>query len=247
MPFDEIYGLHIKPGLPVGRFDIRPGPFMAAEDGFRIMIKGMGGHASVPHLCKDAIVCAASIVAELQTIVARVLDPAELAVVSVTSILGDNVKNAISSEAIVEGDCRHFSSDISNKIEAALRRIVRGVTIAHGCEAEVSYERVFIPLVNEENATRLAMAAARVVFGYENVSSDAPREGGAEDFAQALQIAPGAFANIGNGDSAVGHSSEFEFNDEALLPGAHWFAELVRQRLPAQESSSKPIPDSDGD
>ena len=232
LPIDEIYGLHIKPGLPVGRFDIRPGPFMAAEDGFKIKIKGSGGHASAPHLCRDAILCAASIVAELQTIVARVVDPAELAVVSVTSISGDNVKNAISSEAEIEGDCRHFSSDISKGIEAAVRRVVEGVALAHRCQAEVMYERVFVPLVNDENAILHALAAARLVFGSENVSDDAPREGGAEDFAQALQIASGAFANIGNGDSAVCHSSEFEFNDDALVPGASWFAELVRQRLP---------------
>ncbi|MEM9498556.1 MAG: amidohydrolase, partial [Pseudomonadota bacterium] len=232
IPFDEIYGLHIKPGLPVGHFDIRPGPFMAAEDGFKIRVKGSGGHASAPHLCKDAILCATSIVAELQTIVSRVIDPAELAVVSVTSILGDNVKNAVSSEAEVQGDCRHFSSDISKKIESAMRRIVEGVALAHGCEATVAYERVFVPLVNEETATRHALAAARRACGSDNVCDDAPREGGAEDFAQALQIAPGAFANFGNGDSAVCHSSDFEFNDDALMPGVRWFAELVRQRLP---------------
>jgi len=232
LPFDEIYGLHIKPGLPVGCFEIRPGPFMAAEDGFRINIKGSGGHASVPHLCRDAILCAASIVAELQTIVARALDPAELAVVSVTSISGDNVKNAISSEAKIEGDCRHFSLDVSKEIEGAMRRIVEGVAHAHGCQVDVTYERVFVPLVNDENATRHALEAARTVFGPDNVSDEARPEGGAEDFAQALQISPGAFANIGNGDSAVCHSSDFEFNDDALIPGACWFVELVRRRLP---------------
>lgn len=236
IPFDEVYGLHIKPGLPVGQLETRSGPFMAAEDGFQVTVKGAGGHASSPHLCRDAIVCGASIVSELQTIVSRVLDPAELAVVSVTSILGDNVKNAISSELKIEGDCRHFSSVVSKKIEYTLRRIVDGIATSHGCEAKVYYERVFVPLVNEEACTQHALAAAQAVFGPENVSGDAPREGGAEDFAQALLIAPGAFANIGNGDSAVCHSSEFEFNDEALLPGARWFAELVRQRLPIEAS-----------
>ena len=79
--FDEIYGLHNRPGLPVGCFEICPGPFMGAEDGFRIKVRGLGGHASRPQDCRDAIVCACSIVNELQNIVARSVDPAKLAVV----------------------------------------------------------------------------------------------------------------------------------------------------------------------
>ncbi len=163
-PFDEIYGLHNKPGLPVGSFEVRSGPFMRAEDGLRIVVRGSGGHASRPHDCKDAILCACSIVSELQTIVARVIDPAELAVVSVTSIEGDNVKNAIASEATIEGDCRHFSDDVSLQIEETMRRIAEGTAKAHGCSVEIRYDRVFIPLVNDDRATQHAIVAAEAVF-----------------------------------------------------------------------------------
>ena len=107
-PFDEIYGLHNKPGLAVGRFETRAGAFMAAEDNFEIKVRGAGGHASLPHQCRDAIVCACAIVVELQAIVARNIDPAELAVVSVTEIHSDGTRNAIASEARIDGDCRNF-------------------------------------------------------------------------------------------------------------------------------------------
>ena len=60
-----------------------------------------------------------------------------------------------------------------------------------------------------------------------------PDMGASEDFAHALSIAPGAFANIGNGDSAPLHNSAYDFNDEALVHGVRWFVELVRQRLPS--------------
>ncbi len=232
IPFDEVYGLHNKPGLPVGAFEIRPGPFMGAEDGFRIVVQGGGGHASRPQDCKDAILCACSIVTELQTIVSRAIDPAELAVVSVTSINGDNVKNAISSGATIEGDCRHFDAAVSLRIEEIMRRIARGVADAHGCTVEIEYDRVFITLVNEPSATEHALTAAEAVFGPENTTADAPRMGASEDFAQALKIAPGAFGNIGNGESAPLHSPEYDFNDGALAPGVEWFVELVRNRLP---------------
>ena len=230
--FDEIYGLHTMPGLPVGSFAIRPGPFMGAEDGFEIKVTGAGGHASRPHECRDAILCASSIVTELQTIVSRIIDPSELAVVSVTGISGSNIKNAIASEAVIEGDCRHFSADVSEKIETSIRRIAKGMADAHRCDLDVSYERVFVPLVNDEMATEAAVAAAREVFGNDKVNPDAAKMGAAADFARILEYALGAFGNIGNGDSATLHSPNYDFNDDALKNGVNWYAALIRARLP---------------
>ena len=155
-----------------------------------------------------------------------------------SGIGGDNVKNAIASAAWIEGDCRHFDDAVSARIEETMRRIANGVAQAHGCEADVTYERVFVPLVNDGEATADAVSAANNVFVAENVTSNAPRIGGSEDFAQALTLAPGAFAFIGNGDTAPLHNSGFDFNDEALVPGVRWFCELVRKRLPVTSSPS---------
>ena len=133
-PFDEIYGLHNKPGLAIGHFETTPGPFYAAEDNFEIIIEGSGGHASAPHRCRDAIVAGAAIVTEMQSIVSRNIDPAELAVVSVTEFHSDGTRNAIAGTARIEGDCRSFSPAVSEAIETAMRRIASGIAKAHGCE-----------------------------------------------------------------------------------------------------------------
>ncbi len=204
---------------------------MGAEDGFVIRVQGSGGHASRPQDCKDAIVCACSIVGELQTVVSRDIDPASLAVLSVTSIKGDNIKNAIASEACIEGDCRHFDATTSEAIETSMRRIAKGVGLAHGCEVDVNYERIFVPLVNDEDVTDFAVDAAKSVFGEERTNAAAPRMGASEDFAQALTFAPGAFGFFGNGDSAPLHSDKYDFNDDALVPAVNWFLEVVKKRL----------------
>jgi amidohydrolase len=231
-PFDEIYGLHNKPGLAVGQFETRAGAFMAAEDNFRITVRGSGGHASRPHQCHDAIVCVSAMVVELQTIVARAIDPSELAVVSVTEIGSDGTRNAIAGEAFVDGDCRSFNPSVSEAIEATMRRIAGGLAAAHGCTVDVDYKRVFVPLLNDPAATAYAIAAAQEVLGTTNVSADAARMGASEDFAQALILKPGCFANIGNGASAVLHSPHYNFNDEALIHGVTFFTTLIRHRLP---------------
>ena len=113
-----------------------------------------------------------------------------------------------------------------------MRRVAKGVATAHGCSVDVAYDRVFVPLLNDPAATEHSLRAAETVFGAEQTNGEAPRMGASEDFAQALKIAPGAFGNIGNGDSAPLHSPEFDFNDEALVPGVQWFLEVVRRRLP---------------
>ncbi len=231
-PFDEIYGLHNKPGLAVGAFETRPGAFMAAEDNFEIRVKGAGGHASAPQACRDALVCACAIVMELQTIVARNTNPADLVVVSVTGLTSDGTRNAIAGAASIDGDCRNFDPKVSALIEAAMRRIAAGVAAAHQCTVEVDYTRIFVPLINDATATEHALAVARSVFGADQVDGSAKPIGGAEDFARALVHAPGNFANIGNGDTAVCHSPLYDFNDEALPHGARFFVALVRARLP---------------
>jgi amidohydrolase len=232
-PFDEIYGIHNKPGLAIGKFETCSGAFMAAEDNFRITVSGSGGHASRPHECHDAIVCASAIVVELQTIVSRNIDPSELAVVSITEIGSDGTRNAIAGEAFVDGDCRNFSPAVSQDIEKSMRRIAKGIADAHGCLVDVDYRRIFVPLLNDPVATEYAVAAAEAVFGKANTNANAPRMGGAEDFAQALNIRPGCFVNIGNGESAALHSPHYDFNDEATIHGVNFFTKLVQQRLPA--------------
>src|SRR6187455_175777 len=78
----EVFGMHNMPGLPVGRFALRPGPMMAAADRFTVTVEGRGGHASRPHDCIDPVLAASQIVVALQTVVARSVDPLEAAVVS---------------------------------------------------------------------------------------------------------------------------------------------------------------------
>src|SRR5215204_3037166 len=64
----EVYGLHNMPGIPVGKFAIRPGPLMAAADRFDIVIEGKGGHAARPHECVDTLLVACQVVNALQSI-----------------------------------------------------------------------------------------------------------------------------------------------------------------------------------
>jgi metal-dependent amidase/aminoacylase/carboxypeptidase family protein len=61
---------------------------------------------------------------------------------------------------------------------------------------------------------------------------------GSEDFAYVLAACPGAFINIGNGDTdGPFHSPRYDFNDAALPIGASLFARLVEKKLPRFSSA----------
>ncbi len=228
---DEVYGLHNMPGIPVGQFATRPGALMAAEDNFEIAISGSGGHSSRPHQTSDALLAACAIVTGMQNIVSRHIDPAELAVVSATEITTDGTVNAIASTARITGDARSYSPGISQAIEEALREIVGGIAVAHGCHAEVEYARVFVPLINDSELTEFATTAAVSVAGAQNVDTATAPIGASEDFARLLNHIPGNFMYLGNGDTEVLHHASYDFNDDALPYGAAYFTEIVRERL----------------
>ncbi|KPH10188.1 amidohydrolase [Rhizobium acidisoli] len=233
-PFDEIYGLHNMPGLPVGVFQTRAGAIMSAEDNFEIVLKGVGGHAARPHSGNEVLVAACALVTNLQTIVSRRLDPTDIGVVSVTELLTDGTRNALPGLARILGDARSFRPEVSAAIERQMRLIAEGTALAHNVSAEVNYTREFIPLLNDAALAKEAFAAARSVFPSENVKVRREPMTGSEDFARFLDHVPGCFVFLGNGEgSAPLHNPNYDFNDDGLIHGANFHASIVRRRLNA--------------
>ncbi|MBB6464365.1 hippurate hydrolase [Aminobacter lissarensis] len=233
-PFDEIYGLHNMPGLPVGHFETRAGPIMSAEDNFEIVLRGLGGHAARPHLGREVLVAACAVVTNLQTIVSRRLSPADISVVSVTELITDGTRNALPGFARILGDARSFRPEVSAEIEKQMRIIAEGTARTHNCTSEVAYSREFVPLINDTEATANAVEAAASVLAAGAVNGKGEIVTASEDFARFLDHVPGCFAYIGNGEaSAPLHNASFDFNDEALIHGTRFHAAIARQRLPA--------------
>ncbi|MDK1373268.1 MULTISPECIES: M20 aminoacylase family protein [unclassified Sinorhizobium] len=232
-PFEEIYGLHNMPGLPVGHFETRAGAMMSAEDNFEIVLKGVGGHAARPHAGNEVLVAACALVTNLQTIVSRRLSPADIGVVSVTELISDGTRNALPGLARILGDARSFRPEVSAEIEKQMRVIAEGTALTHNVSAEVTYTREFVPLLNDAALVEEAFAAARTVFETDDVGTAREPMTGSEDFARFLEHVPGCFVFLGNGhDSAPLHNPTYDFNDAGLIHGTRFHAAIVRQRLP---------------
>ncbi len=236
-PVDSIFGLHNMTGMPAGSIATRAGGIMASEDNFVIHIRGRGTHAARPHMGVDPIVIGAQVVLVLQTIVSRNLDPSLPAVISCTEFITDGTRNVVPSNVIIKGDTRSYSPAVQALIEARLREISEGLCRTHGAECEFRYTHEFAPMVNSEEYVALAVAAATNVVGSGMVQANIEPLMTSEDFGAFLEVVPGNFAFIGNGDTPEKggippHNATYDFNDDILLTGACYLAEVARLALP---------------
>jgi hippurate hydrolase len=226
----EVYGMHNWPGKPVGSFAIRPGAFFAATDQFDIEVTGRGGHAAKPHETVDTTVMAAHLVTMLQTIASRNADPVDQVVVSVTSFQTSSTAfNVIPASVHLRGTVRTMSTAMRDLAERRIRDLCAHVTAGFGGQAEVTYHRGYPVMVNHEEQTDFAAGVARRIAGD---CDEAPLVMGGEDFAFMLEERPGAYILVGNGDTAMVHNPEYNFNDEAIPAGCSWWAGIVEERMP---------------
>lgn len=237
-PCEGVYGMHNIPGIPVGRFAVRPGPMMAAYDIFEVVVKGVGAHGAMPHHGIDPVVVGSHIVTALQSIVARNIDPMDTAVVSTTQIHAGDTWNVIPQECVLRGTVRTFKKPVQDMIEKRIEQIARNVAAGFGAEVtKWRYERRYPATVNTEQETEFAAAAASALVGLENVNRNPTPAMGSEDFAWMLLKKPGCYIWIGNGDgvgSCMVHNPGYDFNDEVLPLGASYWATLVEQQLGRQ-------------
>jgi hippurate hydrolase len=229
---DHVYGMHNGPGIPIGSFAIRPGPIMAATDAIDIRIEGHGGHAARPHKCIDSVLVGAQLIAALQSIVSRSVDPLESAVISMCEFHAGNARNVIPQTAELRGTVRTLTTEVRELVEKRVREVVAGVAQITGAKIDLVYERGYPVTVNHASQTDVATEVAKQVAGDANVHVTPPLMG-AEDFSYMLEARPGAFIFCGNGDSAGLHHPAYNFNDEAIVYGTSYWIKLVENTLAA--------------
>jgi hippurate hydrolase len=230
----EVYGLHNQPGMALGHFALCPGPMLAAADRIDIKIKGHGAHAARPHVSVDPVSIGCQLHAALQTIVARNVDPMEIAVVSITMFQAGEAMNVIPETARLAGTVRTLDAKVRDRVEARMGEICKGIAIAHGATIELSYSRGYPVTSNHADQTAFAARVARDVAGENGVNDAMVPVMGGEDFSYMLEARPGAFIFMGIGPGAGLHNPAYDFNDEAIPSGVSFWGRLVETAMPAR-------------
>ncbi|RYY26790.1 MAG: amidohydrolase [Chitinophagaceae bacterium] len=225
-----IFGLHVHPGLPVGKFSFRGGQVMASADEIYITIKGKGGHAAAPHLTTDTILIASQLIVSLQQVISRNRDPFQPSVLSITSFQGGYTTNVIPSEVKLMGTFRALNEEWRFKAHELIRTISHQLVTSMGANLDLHIDVGYPTVYNNEALNDTARQLAETYMGAENVETTEMRMG-AEDFGYYSQLVPGCFyrlgvGNIEKGISAGVHTPTFNIDESAIENGIGMMAWL---------------------
>ena len=233
-PCDEIYGMHNAPNGRPGRFEICKGRAMAGAAFFDIVISGLGSHAALPHQSRDPIVIASGLVSQIQSIVSRNVAPLETCVLSVTQIHAGSAYNVVPETATLAGTIRYFEQEVYETATQRLQALCDGFATAFDVDVALELRPLFNVLKNDPNLSQAYLEAACDIVGPENVSTQVAPDTASEDFADMLQVVPGAYCRVGHSGTMPLHNPQFTLGKEILPVGASIMARLVETRLPLE-------------
>ena len=238
-PVHSVYGMHNWPAMRPGTIGLNPGPMMAAADRITIEITGKGGHGAHPYQTIDPVLVAAHIITAVQSIVSRNVKALDSAVISLCAMqAGDlGAMSVVPDRATLVGTVRAFTPVVQALVEQRLHEMCTAVALGFGATATVKYERLYPATVNTLAEARFAGDVAQSLVGPENMVRDLEPSMGAEDFSFMLQVKPGAYLRLGQGEAnGIGscflHNSRYDFNDDVLPLGAALHASLIEQGMP---------------
>lgn len=244
-PMQAVFGMHNWPGLPTGTFALSPGPVMASSNEFKITIRGKGGHAALPHNALDPVPIACQMVQAFQTIISRNQKPIDAGVISVTMIHAGAATNVIPDSCELQGTVRTFTLEVLDMIEQRMKQIAEHTCAAFDASCEFEFVRNYPPTINSAAEVAFARQVMASIVGAEHVMAQEPTMG-AEDFAFMLQVKPGAYCFIANGDGShrihdasggpgagpcMLHNPSYDFNDDLIPLGATYWVRLAEAWL----------------
>lgn len=228
---DAVYGCHVWATLDAPKINVVAGPRMSSCDNFTIEVKGVPAHGSAPNYGIDAIVTAAAIIMQLQTIVSRRNDPRDNLAITIGEIEGGPRFNIISDHVVMKGTVRTHSRQVREQVEEWIRNIVESVAKANGAEATLDYQYFPGVLYNDEKLAAIAANAVKKLYGEEGLGEH-PLIMGSEDFSYFLEKVPGVYALVGIRNEEKGiiyqnHHSKFNVEETVLKRGAALYAQFA--------------------
>ena len=231
----RVFGVHNWPSVPVGKVAVKAGPVLAASALFEMKVVGKGGHGSQPQDARDPVLAAAHVVAQAQSLVSRECHPLHPSVVSFCTIHGGTAVNIIPDSVSLSGTIRTLDDAEADRLGRRLREMASAVASAASLSVEYRYERYYPVTSNHAAEAALVAETADELFGPGSATAEGLPLMGAEDFSFFLQKVPGAYFFLGGAadgrTNSMCHSTDYDFNDDLILPGARMYLRLVERTL----------------
>ncbi|KAG5025967.1 hypothetical protein GLYMA_08G197100v4 [Glycine max] len=232
-----IFGLHVKPEIPVGEVASRSGPLLAGSGVFEAIIRGKGGHAALPQLSIDPVMAATNVIISLQNLVSREADPLDPQVLTIAKLQGGDAFNVIPDYVTIGGTFRAFSRETLEHLKQRIEQVIIGQAAVLRCNASVNFfeeeNPLYPPTINNGDLHKLFVDVAGNLLGINKVDTNMEQDMAAEDFAFYQEVIPGYYFTLGmkNASSfepvAPLHSPYLVINEDGLPYGAALHASLA--------------------
>lgn len=227
---DKMIGFHVWPHLSVGKIEAASGPSMASDDDFKFIFKGKGGHAAMPHLCKNPMYPAIDFVQTMNEKSRLELNPLDSHVITFSSMQCGNASNVISDQCAVSGTVRTFNSSLRNEIHETMLKTASLCAEKYGCTVDITYNLQYPPLINDAAFTNRFIDSSKALIGENNVLP-LEKTFAAEDFAYFAELVPSVHFRLGIDDGIKGthplHSASFNASEEAIFFGIYIITHFI--------------------
>lgn len=225
---DAALAFRVAPGkMPPGLFMYNSKTvMMSSVDGFRIKIRGKGGHGAYPNLTIDPIQIAVQIYIALEALIAREADPEKACVLTVGQIQGGSAPNIIPDSAELAGTLRTNDKAQRKLLVERIKQVAEGISSTYGGTVEVESLSAVAPLVCEPDLTEQMVSYLKEMKleGYGDISANA-----SEDFANIAEKVPSTFIYLSagfadeRGDFSA-HNPKVRFNEDVCPIGTTAYA-----------------------
>lgn len=227
---NEFYGLHSTPTLPAGVIGCRMGTLFAGTTEVNLKLTGKGGHAAYPQDANDMVVAQAYLITQLQTIVARNVNPIEGGVLTLGKVSAGNVRNVIADQAVIEGTIRGLTQKMILLIQQRVQQICEGTAQAFNCQVEVKMNQGgYLPVENDQTLTHELIQFMQSDSAIKFKKTPPAMTG--EDFGFLLSKFPGTMFWLGVGATSSLHSATFNPDERAIQLGIDAVVKFLQNRM----------------
>ncbi len=229
---DMALGLHIRPKQDIPYGTIAPGVQHSASTFAEVTIKGVGCHASRPHLGVNTLEVAAAVINAIATIK---MNPNLSCSYKPTIIKSNsNATNVIPSETIITYDIRSESNELMDELVKKFKLAAVNTAKAYGAEANVNFPSGIIPAARlDEELTRDVAESVKRVLGEDKLMPLLKNPGG-EDFhfyAYKYPNLKAAYFGVGVAADPGLHAPNMSFNIDALQNGVDVLVDVTLHKL----------------
>jgi hippurate hydrolase len=235
-PCDHIFAMHNIPEHALEgnkKFYVKEGAMLASSDRVKIIINGKGAHGAEPQNSIDPVVVGAALVQALQTVVSRNVHPKERAVVTVASFVAgsDTSFNIIPQTATLCLTIRTLKPEVQDLVIAKVKQITENLVTAFGATADITHQKLAIPVVNAKEAVAIAEKVGIAMYGKDEVNLEFDPLMNSEDFAEIAARANTAYMFFNNGNTPLNHNPKYDYNDDLIRQGGIYWTALVEDYL----------------